>query len=61
MNYRLKVELDLPEYRQEIAKAILLNVEEVINCASTLILFTTPDDISFSCWKSFWVVGDCIA
>ena len=35
VNYRLKVELDVPECRQEIAKAILLNVEEVINCAST--------------------------
>lgn len=35
MNYRLKTELNVPQYRQEIAKAILLNVEEVVNYAST--------------------------
>ena len=35
MNYRLKVELNVPQDRTDIAKAILLNVEEVINRAST--------------------------
>ena len=34
MNYLLKIELDVAEHRKEIARAILLNVEEIINCAS---------------------------
>ena len=35
MNDQLKTELKIPEARREIANAILLNVEEIINCVST--------------------------